>query len=126
MFDNIKGLAGLTGIMKDLPRIKQKMEEVKDRLETIEVEAETGGGAVRARANAQLRLVGLKVDPALMSGLVVVTDPDDVAMAEDLIIGAVNAVLAKAKERAEQEMQTAMQDLGLPIPPGGLGGLLGG
>ena len=29
MFDNLKGMAGLAGIMKDLPKIKAKMEEVK-------------------------------------------------------------------------------------------------
>lgn len=43
MFDNLKGMAGLAGIMKDLPRLKQKMEEVKHRLGEIIVEAETGG-----------------------------------------------------------------------------------
>lgn len=125
MFENLKGMAGLAGLMKDLPRIQQKMEEVKDRLDEIIVEAETGGGAVRAEANGQLRLISLTIDPALISGLVDVGNPDDRAMAEDLIIGAVNAVMNKAREVAEREMATAAQDLGLPLPPGGLSGLLG-
>lgn len=124
MFENLKGMAGLAGLMKDLPRIRQKMEEVKDRLDEITVEAETGGGAVRAKANGQMRLISLSIDPALISGLVDVGNPDDRAMAEDLITGAVNAVMGKAREVAEHEMATAAQELGLPIPPGGLSGLL--
>lgn len=125
MLENLKNVAGLAGLMKDLPRIREKMEEVRDRLGTIEVEAETGGGAVRAKANGQMRLTGLQVDPALMKGLVDAGDPDDRAMAEDLIIGAVNNAMEKAREAAEQEMAGAMQEMGLPMPPGGLGGMLG-
>jgi hypothetical protein len=124
MFDNLKGMASLAGLMKDLPRIKEKMDEVKQRLALITVEAETGGGAVRAEANGQLRVTSIKVDQALLSGLIEADNPDDRAMAEDLIVGAVNAALDKARERAEQEMHTAASDLGLPVPPGGLEGLL--
>ena len=126
MFDSLKSMAGLAGIMKDLPRIKAKMEEVKGRLGEIIVEAETGGGAVRAIADGQLHLVGLEIDPAMMSGLVNSSDADDRAMAQDLIIGAVNAVMTKAREAAQQEIAAAAEELGLPIPggAGGLGGLL--
>ena len=124
MFDSLKGLGSLAGLMKDLPRIKAKMEEVRDRLGTITVEAETGGGAVRAVANGQLRLMSLRVDQALLGGLVDATNPDDRTMAEDLIAGAVNAALEKAREAAEREMRAAAEELGLPIPPDALGGLL--
>lgn len=124
MFDNLKGMASLAGMMKDLPRIKAKMEEVKERLGRITVEAETGGGAVRATANAQMRLVSLKVDQAMIAGLVDSSNADDRTMAEDLIVGAVNAALQKAREAAEEEMRGAAGELGLPIPPGTLDGLL--
>lgn len=125
MLDNLKGMAGLAGIMKDLPRLKQKMEEVKHRLGEIIVEAETGGGAVRVKATAQLRIISIDIDDVLMTSLVDTSDPDDRAMAEDLITGAVNAALAKAREAAEQEMAGAAREFGLPVPSEGLGGLLG-
>lgn len=125
MFDNLKGMAGLAGIMKDLPRIKAQMEEVKSRLAQVTVDAETGGGAVRVTANGQLRIVAIHVDQPLLSGLVDAGNSDDQAMAEDLIAGAVNAALEKAKETAEQEIASAASELGLPLPPGGLGGLIG-
>ena len=125
MFDSFKNMAGLAGIMKDLPRIKAKMEEVKRGLADLRVEAESGGGAVRATANGQMRIVSIRVDQAMLSGLVESTNPDDRAMAEDLITGAVNAALEKAREQAERELSRAAQELNLPIPVGGLGGLLG-
>ena len=46
-------------------------------------------------------------------------------MAEDLIAGAVNAALRKAREMAEKEAAAVAGELGLPLPPGGLGGLIG-
>ncbi len=125
MFDNLKGMGALAGLMKDLPRIKARMDEVKERLASITVEAETGGGAVTATANGRMELVALDVDPALIRGLVDAGEPRDRALAQELIVGAVNAALTKAREAAEREMSQAAGDLGLPIPPGGLQGLLG-
>ena len=124
MFDNLKGMAGLAGIMKDLPKIKAKMEEVKQRLKELTVDAETGGGAVRATANGQLRIVGLQIDHALLAGLVDADNPDDRVIAQELIVGAVNSALEKARELAEKEMSGAAGELGLPLPPGGLSGLI--
>jgi len=117
-------MAGMAGLMRDLPKIKARIQQIKDDLSRITVEAETGGGAVRATANGQLRIVGLKVDQPLIAALVDASNPDDRAMAEDLVVGAVNAALEKARERAEEEFASAAQELNLPIPPGGLGGLL--
>lgn len=125
MFDSLKSMGALAGIMKDMPRIKAKMDEVKQRLGEIVVDAETGGGAVRASADGQMHLVGLEIDQAMMSGLVNSSDDDDRAMAQDLIIGAVNAAMAKAREAAQQEISAAAEELGLPIP-GGMGGGMGG
>lgn len=124
MIDSLKNMAGLAGLMKDLPKIKAKMAEVKDRLGDLVVEAETGGGAVRAKANGLMRIVAVEVDQALLSGLVDASDPDDRALAQDLITGAVNAALTKAREAAEQQMADAAGEMGFPMPPGGLGGLM--
>jgi nucleoid-associated protein EbfC len=118
-------MAGLAGLMKDLPRIKARMAEVKEKLGSMTAEADTGGGAVRARANGLMRIVAVEIDPALMAGLIDPQNADDRAMAQDLIAGAVNAALAKAREMAEQQFSDAAGELGLPLPPGGLGGLMG-
>lgn len=117
-------MAGLAGVMKDLPRIKAKLDEIKQRLAEETAVGESGGGAVRVTANGQLRVVSVQIDPALLSGLVDVDRADDRALAEDLIAGAVNAALQKARELAEASFAQAATDLGLPIPPGALSGLI--
>ena len=124
MFENLKGMAGLAGILKDLPRLKQKLEEVKQQLGEMTVEADTGGGAVRVTANGLLRVVSVKLDAALIAGLVDPANEQDRAIAEELITGAVNTALQKARELAEREMANAAGEMGLPLPPGGLGGLI--
>lgn len=124
MFDGLKGMAGIAGLMKDLPRLKEKMEAVKERLGQIEVSAETGGGAVKATVNCKLRVVDVSVDPIMMGGLIDTDAPEDRRLAEELIAGAINAALEKAQERAAEEFATAAEDLGLPLPPGGLQGLM--
>ena len=125
MFENLKNMAGLAGFMKDLPRIKARMDEVKRDLANIRVQAESGGGAVQVTANGQMRIVSIRVDQAMLSGLVDSSNPDDRAMAEDLIVGAVNAALEKAREQADRELAQMASEMNLPVPPGGLGGVFG-
>jgi nucleoid-associated protein EbfC len=124
MIDAFRNMAGLAGLMKDLPKLKARMNEVRERLNDMHVEAETGGGAVRARANGLMRITAVEIEPALLAGLVDPANADDRAMAQDLIIGAVNAALTKSRELAEQQFNEAAGELGLPMPPGGLGGLM--
>ena len=81
MFDSLKGMAGMAGLLRDLPKIKGKMEEVKRELERVTVEAETGGGAVRVTANGQMQITKVFVDQAMMSALVDSANADDRAMA---------------------------------------------
>ena len=118
MFDSLKGMAGLAGLLKDLPRIKAKMEQVKQRLGEQTVSAQTGGGAVQVTANGLMRVVSLELDQSLLRGLVDPANPDDRALAEDLIVGAVNTALEKAREMAQQQMVAAADELGVPVPPG--------
>jgi DNA-binding protein YbaB len=125
MFDNLKGMASAASLLKDLPKLKAQMETIKARLGEVMVEAETGGGAVRVVANGKLRVISINLDEAMLAGLVGGTSPDDRAMAEDLISGAVNAALTKAREAAEAEVRRAASELGLPIPPAALDGLMG-
>ena len=61
----------------------------------------------------------------MITGLVNADDPQDRAMAEDLITGAVNTALENARQLAEREMAGAAGELGIPLPPGGLSGLIG-
>lgn len=124
MFDSLKSMAGMAGLMKDLPRIKARMQQVKKDLEEVSIDAESGGGAVRATVNGQLRLTGLRIDQSMMAGLVGAGKNADRAIAEDLILSAVNAAMGKARARAAEEINSAAREFNLPIPAGGLTDLI--
>jgi len=124
MLDNLKSMANVAGLLKDLPKIKQRMVALRDQLGRETVTGETGGGAVRVTATGLLRVVSIEVDRAMLAGLLDATDPQDKAIAENLITGAVNTALQKARELAEKEAAAAAAELGLPFPSGGLGGLM--
>lgn len=118
VFDNLKDMASLAGLMKDLPRLQEKMSQMRERLGRVIVEGETGGGAVRVRANARLQVLAIEVDPALIAGLVDARSAEDRSMAEELMTGAVNAALEKARQAAERELREGAAEMGLPLPPG--------
>lgn len=124
MFDALKGMAGLGGLMKDLPKIKERLDRAKAELAEMTVEAEVGGGAVTAIADGTMRIRAVHIDPTMMSVLVADGEAQDRAMAEDLVASAVNAALARAQEMIGTHLQEAASELGIPLPPGGLPGLL--
>jgi len=124
MFDQLKGLSALAGLLKDLPRIRARVETLRRELGAVRVAGVSGGGAVRVTADGLMRITTIDVDPALLGGLVDPSNPGDRTMAEQLITEAVNAALAAARERVDSELADAAAELGLPIPPGALGGLL--
>ena len=120
MFDGLKGMASLAGMMKDLPKMQARLEQVKAELSSLRVEAETGGGAVRVVATADMNIESVKIDPAMMASLVNADAPDDHRMAEELVTGAVKSAMERAREAAKNHLSAAAAELGLPLPPGGL------
>ena len=78
-------------MMKDLQRMQSKLQ---DEIETLEVEATSGGGIVTARMNGKKDLVASR-SPRRRSR------PDDPGMMQDLIIAAVN----EAGRKIDAEIQ---------------------
>ena len=81
---------------------------------------------MRAVADGRLRIREVRIDPSMMNAIADSGDEGDRQLAEDLVAGAVNAALEKAQEMVTAKLAEAAKDLGLPMPPGGLAGLLGG
>jgi hypothetical protein len=125
MFESLKGMAGMAGMLKDMPRIKAKIAELRERLARTTVEAESGGGAVWATVTGELILRGVRIKDSILSALVQ-RDGANRNLAEELITEAVNGAMDKAREMVKQAMMQAAEDLDLPIPPGALAGGLGG
>jgi DNA-binding protein YbaB len=123
MFDGLKGLAGMAGIMRDLPRLKATLDDVKVRLDTIHVSAVSAGGAVRATVTCKFRVVSIELDgPTLESATR--GDAESASRVSNQIVEAVNAAIDMAKQRASDEFARAADELGIPVPPGGLAGLM--
>ena len=61
MFEKLKLAGQLGGMMKDLPKLRARVDEIKARLATTEVVAEVGGGAVRVRATCDLHITHVEL-----------------------------------------------------------------
>jgi len=95
-------------LMKDAQRLQNEMAKVQEELALREVEGTAGGGVVKAVVTCGLELKAIEIDREIV-------DPEDVEMLQDLIVAAVNAAMAKARETAEQEMAKVTGMPGMPF-----------
>jgi DNA-binding YbaB/EbfC family protein len=102
-FSNLKGL------FETAQRLQTEMARVKDDLGNKTVDGETGGGLVRCTATGKGDILSLSIDPTIIG-------PDNKKMIEDLVVGAVNLALDRARQLAQDEL--ARVGGGLPLPPG--------
>jgi nucleoid-associated protein EbfC len=105
----------LKGLIEAAQRIQAEVARVRDDLSSKTVEGETGGGLVRCVANGKGDIVSLSIDPAVAGDI----EAASLKMIEDLVVGAVNVALERARELAQGELAKATG--GLPLPPGMFG-----
>lgn len=96
---------------KQLQKMLQQAQSVQEKLEeemnSLSIEASSGGGMVTAVVDGRKNLRSITIKPEAV-------DPEDVEMLQDLILAAVNEACRKADETLNSQL-------------GGLtGGLLGG
>lgn len=98
---------GIANLMKQAQKMQENMQKAQDELANIEVEGQSGAGAVKVVMTCKHDVKRVTIDPSVM---------DDKEMLEDLIAAALN----DANRRAEQTSQERMGALtaGLPLPPG--------
>ncbi len=102
-------MQNIQDIMRMAQNVQQQLADAQNKLDDIEVEGAAGGGMVKVRASAKGRIIGVSIDPSLLT-------PNDKDMLEDLIAAAFNDARAKADTVSNQEMQK--MTAGLPLPPG--------
>lgn len=93
--------------MRNAGKIQETVQKATESLGQIIVEGTSGGGVVTAKANGRLELLTIRIDPKLL------TD-GDAELLEDLVTGAVNQAMLKAREAAAQSFQSLAG--GLPLP----------
>lgn len=101
------GGGGGGDLMKQIQQMQSKMAEAQAKLEDMEFEASSGGGAVHVVLNAHPQLKSITIQPDVL-------DPDDVDMVQDLIMAALNDALEQV--RSGQMQQLAGLAGGLNIP----------
>ena len=98
--------------MNQLMQMAQKMaKDMEDKMNTLEVEGNAGGGMVKVIMNGHKSLLSLSIQKE-------VVDPEDIEMLQDLIIAAINDAQAKVDEQMKNNMGGLPG--GLPGMPGGL------
>lgn len=107
MFDALKNLGNLPGLLAKAREMQDKMKTMQEELAKKQVMADAGGGMVEATVNGRLELVKLHIDKTKI-------DPNDTEMLEDVIVAAVAAAQNKASDAAKAEMQKMAGEMGLP------------
>jgi hypothetical protein len=98
---------GIANLMKQAQKMQENMQKAQDELANLEVEGQSGAGAVKVIMTCKHDVKRVMIDASVM---------DDKEMLEDLIAAALN----DANRRAEATSQERMGSLtaGLPLPPG--------
>ena len=115
MFDKLKQASQMAGMLKDIPKLKAKLDEVRERLATTKVEGSAGGGAVRAVAFCDIRIESVTLDPAVFRGIANGSEADQ-AYANRMVAEAVNDALNRARVRVAEELGNAAKDAGVDLP----------
>ncbi len=100
------GMPGnMNNLMKQAQKMQRQMEAAQAALETEEVTATAGGGAVEVTISGKKEITKIKLSEE-------VVDPDDIEMLEDLIVAATNEALRKIDEKSQASMSQITGGMG--------------
>ena len=91
-----------------LGNMEEKQNEMKAKLKTIFVTADSGDGLVQVTSNANGEITNISIKKEAI-------DLEDMEQLEDLMMVAVNRALEKAAEKEAVEAQSLMKNM---MPPG--------
>jgi hypothetical protein len=94
-------------MMKQAQQVQARFGELQRELATRRFEASSGGGMVKAVVSGQLRVLGVEIEPSLVSG-------GDREMIQDLCAAAVNAALERAQRSVQEEFQKLQGSMVIP------------
>jgi len=109
MFDMFRGLGQFANVMRQMPKIKEEMDKLQQKLGQIVAEGDAGAGMVKVRVNGRMEVLGFTLSDELMK-------QNDREMLEDLLRAATNQAMERAREQVAEE--TGKMASGLGLPPG--------
>ena len=95
-------------MMKQAKDMQNKMIQIQEEIESMEIEGNSGGGAVKVKLNCKKEIISLDISDELLK--------DDKEMLEDLVIACIN--------QAQQEVDKISKDK-MGAISGGMPGLPG-
>ncbi|TYP98757.1 hypothetical protein C7447_10272 [Tenacibaculum adriaticum] len=98
----------ISGMMDKLKQAQQKVEETKQRLNTVLIDESGADGKLKITITANRELKSITIDDSLLN---------DAEELEDYLVLTLNKVLKRAGEINEQEMAVAAKS-GMPNIPG--------
>ena len=98
----------LSGMMDKLKKAQQKVEETKQRLNTVLIDENSNDNKIKVTVTANREIKAINIDPSLLN---------DAEELEDYLILTLNKAIKRANEINEQEMAIAAKD-GMPNIPG--------
>lgn len=100
-------MKNINQMMKQAQQLQEKMAEMQERMNHVEMEGASGGGMVKVKVNGKGEMKGITIDSALI-------DPKEVEVLEDLIIAAFNDAKAKVEAHTAEEMGKITGGLNFP------------
>ena len=94
-------------LMKQAQQMQQRMAEMQEKMNLLEVTGTSGAGLVEIVINGKNELKSLKIDPSLV-------DPKEVEVLEDLIVAAFNDAKAKLEVHISEEMGKMTGGVNIP------------
>jgi nucleoid-associated protein EbfC len=98
---------GIAGLMKQAQQMQANMQKAQEELAAIEVEGQSGAGAVKVLMTCKHDVRRVSIDQSVM---------DDKEMLEDLIAAALNDATRRVETTTQERM--AGFTAGLNLPPG--------
>ncbi len=115
----MKGIGGLGSLLKQAGQISSKMEGLNDELRSQRATGSSGGGMVEIDVNGLVEVLDCRIDPTLLS-------QGDSEMLEDLVVGAVNQAVSKAKQMHAESLKSMTGGIELPGLEDAMGKFFGG
>ena len=94
-------------MLRQAQELQSKLAKVQKDLETLTVEASSGGGAVKVVMTGHQKLKSVKIAPEAV-------DPKEVEMLEEMVLAAINEALDKSRDEAGRQMSSITGGLKIP------------
>ncbi|MEM7680732.1 MAG: YbaB/EbfC family nucleoid-associated protein [Planctomycetota bacterium] len=116
MFDQMKQLKQVMSLLGNPADLKDKIDRAQRELSEVVASAEAGGGAVKAVVDGRMKLVEMKIDPAMVAAMAGAGADADREMVEELVLSAVNEAVARAQEASRDKLAEITGGMDIPLP----------